>query len=353
MPDAGMPRGCRRGPPSGHAAARTVPQRGEVVLDLGSGRQPRRTRRRAPRRAGRARNRTGHDPGHARPRPPSRRRARRHQRRVPPGPDRGHPLPDSSADVVVSNCVITLSADKPGVFAEVARVLRPGGRISISDILAEFTLTDAERAANADRIECLTGSLTIDQYAASLATAGLTDATIRRGDAMDGKLLAATITAVRGTSTVHIEPMTAEHANQVLAVYRAGFGHGQRQLRDRGTTMGALGRRAPPETRLRRPQRGWHRGRLGRGRAGIEPVRLRRSARTQHLRPSRSPRSRRRPRAAGYLHRSDRGRRSVDVAVGHLPETSAASRCTSAPDSGWSADASASDSVTETRATSF
>ncbi|HJP75734.1 MAG TPA: GNAT family N-acetyltransferase [Pseudonocardiaceae bacterium] len=136
------------------------------------------------------------------------------------------PLPDASVDVVVSNCVITLSADKPRVFAEIARVLCPGGRVSISDMLAEFTLTDAERAANADRIECLTGSLTIDHYVASLATAGLTGIRIRRGDATDGKLFAATITAMRGASAGQVVPMMAEHAEPVLAIYQSGLDTG-------------------------------------------------------------------------------------------------------------------------------
>jgi SAM-dependent methyltransferase len=107
------------------------------------------------------------------------------------------PLPDNSVDVVISNCVITLSADKPRVFAEIARVLRPGGRIGISDVLAEPTLTDAERAAGADRVECLTGSLTADQYAAALTSAGLTDVELRRTHPMADKLYAAVVQARR------------------------------------------------------------------------------------------------------------------------------------------------------------
>lgn len=114
---------------------------------------------------------------------------------------RGHieaiPLPDSSVDVVISNCVLTLSADKPAVFAEIARVLKPGGRMGISDMLAEPSLTDAERAARADRVECLAGSLTADQYVAHLISAGLRAIDIRATGPAEDKLYAAVIRAVR------------------------------------------------------------------------------------------------------------------------------------------------------------
>lgn len=111
------------------------------------------------------------------------------------------PLPDASVDVVVSNCVITLSADKPRVFAEIARVLRPGGRVSISDLLAE---SDADR------------------YVAGLVTAGLTGIEIRRGTVQD----AANVTAVRATPTGRVVPMAAGHAEQVLAIYQSGLDTG-------------------------------------------------------------------------------------------------------------------------------
>lgn len=140
------------------------------------------------------------------------------------------PLPDASVDVVLSNCVITLSADKPRVFAEIARVLRPGGRIGITDVLAEFTLTDAERAAAANRIECLTSSLTTDHYVATLATAGLAGIEVRRTHQVADKLHAANI---RATKPVHrtdnpaqISVMSTDHAEQVLAIYQAGLDGG-------------------------------------------------------------------------------------------------------------------------------
>ncbi|HEY4459871.1 MAG TPA: GNAT family N-acetyltransferase [Pseudonocardiaceae bacterium] len=110
------------------------------------------------------------------------------------------PLPDESVDVVVSNCVITLSPDKPRVFAEIARVLRPAGRVSISDLVPESE---------------------VDQYVADLVTAGLTGIAIRRGveDAVH-------VTAARGRSTSRVVPMTDAHAERVLAIYQSGLDTG-------------------------------------------------------------------------------------------------------------------------------
>ena len=84
------------------------------------------------------------------------------------------PVEDASVDHVVSNCVINLSPDKARVFAEIARVLKPGGRISISDIVAE-DLPDAVRADALFHASCIGGAISEQEYAAGLEAAGLMD----------------------------------------------------------------------------------------------------------------------------------------------------------------------------------
>jgi SAM-dependent methyltransferase len=88
------------------------------------------------------------------------------------------PLPDASVDVVISNCVVNLSTDKPAVFAEMARVLRAGGRIGVADIVADDDLTPAERAERGDFAECIAGALSVSEYDAGLRDAGFTDVTV-------------------------------------------------------------------------------------------------------------------------------------------------------------------------------
>jgi arsenite methyltransferase len=82
------------------------------------------------------------------------------------------PLPASSVDVVISNCVINLSVDKPAVLTEIARVLKPGGRIGISDIVAEDHLTPQDRAARGSYVGCIAGALSRSEYEAGLEAAG-------------------------------------------------------------------------------------------------------------------------------------------------------------------------------------
>ena len=88
------------------------------------------------------------------------------------------PLPDASIDVVISNCVINLSTDKPAVLAEMFRVLAPGGRVGVSDVVAEDHLTPAERAERGSYVGCIAGALSRREYLDGLATAGFTDATV-------------------------------------------------------------------------------------------------------------------------------------------------------------------------------
>src|SRR5437868_9689537 len=89
------------------------------------------------------------------------------------------PLPDDSVDVVISNCVINLSTDKPAVLREIARVLRPGGRIGISDIVAEDQLAADERASRGSYVGCIAGALSRSEYEEGLRDAGLVDVSLQ------------------------------------------------------------------------------------------------------------------------------------------------------------------------------
>jgi SAM-dependent methyltransferase len=95
---------------------------------------------------------------------------------------RGHiediPLPGGSIDVVISNCVINLSTDKPAVFASTFRVLKPGGRIGVSDVVAENRLSPAERAERGGWVGCIAGALSIGEYEQGLLAAGFVDVEI-------------------------------------------------------------------------------------------------------------------------------------------------------------------------------
>jgi SAM-dependent methyltransferase len=83
------------------------------------------------------------------------------------------PLADASVDVVISNCVINLSGDKPKVIAEAARVLRPGGRFAVSDVIADPDMDDATKADMAEWTGCIAGALTEPEFHAALTAAGL------------------------------------------------------------------------------------------------------------------------------------------------------------------------------------
>ena len=88
------------------------------------------------------------------------------------------PLSDASVDVIISNCVINLSTDKPAVFAEMQRVLCSGGRIGISDVVVDNDLDPAAILEQAARIGCVAGSLTFDTYQQQLTHAGFTNITV-------------------------------------------------------------------------------------------------------------------------------------------------------------------------------
>jgi arsenite methyltransferase len=106
------------------------------------------------------------------------------------------PLPDATVDVIISNCVINLSTDKPAVLAEAFRVLKPGGRFGVSDVVAEDHLTPADRAERGKWVGCIAGALTFAEYQAGLTAAGFTDveinATHEAADGMHSAIVRAT-----------------------------------------------------------------------------------------------------------------------------------------------------------------
>jgi SAM-dependent methyltransferase len=106
------------------------------------------------------------------------------------------PLGDDSVDVVISNCVVNLSTDKAAVLAEVARVLRPGGRVGISDVVADDALSPTERAERGSFVGCIAGALSFAEYRAGLEAVGLTDISVTPthavGDGLHGAIVKAT-----------------------------------------------------------------------------------------------------------------------------------------------------------------
>ena len=120
------------------------------------------------------------------------------------------PLPASSVDVVISNCVINLSTDKAAVLTEIARVLKPGGRVGVSDVVAEDTLTPAERAERGSHVGCIAGALSREEYVAGLTAAGFEDVSVEFthevADGMHGAIVKAMKSA---TALPVVQPATA------------------------------------------------------------------------------------------------------------------------------------------------
>ena len=117
------------------------------------------------------------------------------------------PLPAGSVDVIISNCVINLSVDKAAVLTEMARVLRGGGRLGISDVVAEDRLTPDERAARGDYVGCIAGALSVGEYEAGLKAAGFADVSVtfthEVADGMHGAI-------VKAVKPVGAEPRVAQ-----------------------------------------------------------------------------------------------------------------------------------------------
>ena len=131
------------------------------------------------------------------------------------------PLPDGHVDTVISNCVINLSADKPRVLAEAFRVLRPGGRLGVSDVIASDDTDPDQRAAAEERVGCTTGTVTAQQYRDQLLVAGFTHVSITPTADASGGLFSAIVQAVRPAAPagVLIRPMQVADASAVLTIY--------------------------------------------------------------------------------------------------------------------------------------
>jgi arsenite methyltransferase len=112
------------------------------------------------------------------------------------------PLPDGSVDVVISNCVINLAGDKHKVLAEAARVLRPGGRFAVSDVIAAPDMDEATRADMAAYTGCIAGALTEVEFRDALTAAGLTDIDIRETHRVHEQATSAIVRARKPGGTV-------------------------------------------------------------------------------------------------------------------------------------------------------
>jgi len=107
------------------------------------------------------------------------------------------PLPDSSVDVIISNCVVNLSTNKAAVFSEMARVLKPGGRIGITDVVAEDSLTAEERAERGAYTGCIAGALSFREFEEGLAEAGFTEVSVTSTHGVADSMHSAIIKGVR------------------------------------------------------------------------------------------------------------------------------------------------------------
>jgi arsenite methyltransferase len=126
------------------------------------------------------------------------------------------PLPAETVDVVISNCVVNLSTDKPAVFAETYRVLKPGGRIGITDVVAEDHLTPEDRAERGSYVGCIAGALSKNEYEAGLAAAGFTGVWVTFTHQVGDGLQSAIIKATKPTDTSQPTGVTASAGHAVL-----------------------------------------------------------------------------------------------------------------------------------------
>jgi arsenite methyltransferase len=109
------------------------------------------------------------------------------------------PLPANSIDVVISNCVVNLAADKSAVFSEIARVLRPGGRIGITDIVADDALTREQRSERGNYVGCIAGALSLSEFEAGLRSVGLDDVSVTPTHSVAEGMFSAIVKASKST----------------------------------------------------------------------------------------------------------------------------------------------------------
>ena len=108
------------------------------------------------------------------------------------------PLPNESVDVVISNCVVNLSTDKSRVLQEIFRVLRPGGRVGITDVVSEDRLSPEERAERGSYVGCIAGALSKGEYEHGLQQAGFADVSVRFTHRVSDGMHSAIVQATKG-----------------------------------------------------------------------------------------------------------------------------------------------------------
>jgi arsenite methyltransferase len=126
------------------------------------------------------------------------------------------PLPAGAVDVVISNCEVNLSTDKPAVFRESYRVLKPGGRIGVTDVVAEDQLSAAERAERGAWVGCIAGALSRSEYEAGLAAAGFEQVSVAFTHQVGDGLHSAIIKATKPTTTGHPSAFSQARARATL-----------------------------------------------------------------------------------------------------------------------------------------
>ena len=132
------------------------------------------------------------------------------------------PLPAGTVDVVISNCVINLSTDKAAVFAETYRVLKPGGRIAITDVVAQDRLSAEDRAERGTWVGCIAGALSRGEYIASLAAAGFAEVSVTFTHQVGDGLHSAIIKATRPTHPASAAAVAAPARRELPVVQQSG-----------------------------------------------------------------------------------------------------------------------------------